>query len=711
MKNILSALVLVICFTGLNAQKTRLTLDDAVLRQWMAYPTETLKRPQFIPGTADICAASARYDTLFRIDQKGSRKLLITKAELEKATGAEMRFISEPYWVSATEFHMLEGNGIFSINLKEKSGKLLFRFPEEAMNLDYHSGSGVLAYTMENRLYVASVRDARQLVAGEDQLVSGQSIARQEFGISKGTFWSQKGDLLAYYQKDESQVAEYPLLDITTTPGQLVKIRYPMAGQSSEQAFVCVFNPTTGESFRLKVPGPRDQYLTNVVVSPDAKHVLVALVNREQNHMKLQKYDAATGDLVATLLEEQHPAWVEPEHPAWFIPGSGSDFLWMSEKDGYMHLYRYTLEGKLVAQVTKGPMVVDEILGLDKLKKNVLFMAYDPTGLNRYVYAAPLDGSAAPVQVTVDAGVHNALLSPDGAVLLDMYSSLNVPHVAGFVSATGKKLKTLVLAANPLDKIQASVTELVTIKAADGKTDLNARIIKPSNFDPSKKYPVLVYVYGGPHAQMVSNAWLAGASMWMHWLAEEHGFIVFTVDNRGSAHRGRDFEQVIHRQLGTNEVADQMEGVKYLKNLPYVDADRMAVHGWSFGGFMTISLMLREAGAFKVGVAGGPVTDWKYYEVMYGERYMDKPDENPEGYKTARLHNYVGNLKGDLLLIHGTIDDVVVEQHNLSLVQAFIEAGVLVDYFPYPMHPHNVRGKDRAHLMKKVLTFVVENLN
>ncbi len=712
MKRILLVIFPAILFAGqLLAQKKDLTLEDAVLRQWMAYPTESLKGVRFIPGTNDICAASNRYDTLRRINTKGKSIDLITLAEVNVALGTSINFLSNPYWITDSEFHLMHEDGIYSINLKNKSGKLLFRFPDNAMNLDYHPASQQLAYTMENKLYIASVSDARTLVAGEDQLVSGQSIARQEFGITSGTFWGQNGKVLAFYQKDESEVADYPILDITTTPGELVKIKYPMAGQTSEQAFVGVFDVASGKSLRLKVPGPRDQYLTNLAVSPDEKFVLVAVLNREQNHMTLQKYDASSGELVKILFEEQHDKWVEPEYPAWFIPGSGNEFLWQSERDGFMHLYRYNMEGELLNQVTSGSLVVSGILGSDKEGKNLIVEAYDESGLNTSAYSTPLLNTGQMIKLGAEDGVHSYVLSEDRSVLYDAWSSVKVPHRSRFLSTKGKVLSDLVQAKDPLENLQASQTEIIHVTAADEKTTLHARMIKPSDFDPSKKYPVLVYVYGGPHAQMVSNRWLAGASMWMHWLAEEHDFIVFTLDNRGSAHRGRAFEQVIHRQLGTEEIADQMEGVKYLKSLPYVDVDRMAVHGWSFGGFMTTSLMLREPGTFQAGVAGGPVTDWKYYEVMYGERYMDTPQENPEGYETASLLNKADNLQGDLLLIHGTIDDVVVMQHNYALVKAFIDAGKQVDFFPYPMHPHNVRGKDRLHLMTKVLTFVVEKLN
>ncbi len=410
-------------------------------------------------------------------------------------------------------------------------------------------------------------------------------------------------------------------------------------------------------------------------------------------------------------MEEENERYVEPEHPVWFLPNNDNEFLWWSERDGFMHLYRYNTDGKLLNQVTQGNWVVTGILGLDDSKKNLLVKGTDETGLNNTVYCTPLDGSKPSKRLVQQEGAHSFSLSPSGKLLLDRYSTLNDPHVAQIINLKGKVLQTLFRAEDPYKKEGYALgkAELVTITAADGKTPLNGRLIKPANFDPNKKYPVVVYVYGGPHAQLVTNSWLGGASLWMYQMANR-GYLVFTLDNRGSANRGFEFESVIHRQLGEAEMADQLKGVDYLQSLGYADTDRMAVHGWSFGGYMTTSLMLKHPDVFKVGVAGGPVTDWAYYEVMYGERYMDRPEENPEGYYNSQLKNFAGNLKGDLLLIHGTVDDVVVMQHNLSLVEAFIKKGILMDFFPYPMHPHNVRGMDRVHLMNKVLTYIEDKL-
>ena len=373
-----------------------------------------------------------------------------------------------------------------------------------------------------------------------------------------------------------------------------------------------------------------------------------------------------------------------------------------------MNLYLYKSDGTLIKQLTANKWVVQEIIGFDSAG-NLYYSGTGESPLEKHYYQINV-ASGKELRLTTEAGTHQARFSSDFNYFFDSYSSHEVPNIEQLKDNTGKNLRQILKADNPYTNVKIGTAEIGTIKASDSKTDLYYRLIKPSNFDASKKYPVLVYVYGGPHAQMITNSWLDGASLWMYWMAEQ-GYLVYTVDNRGSENRGFEFESIIHRQLGTIEMEDQLMGVEHLKSMPFVDEKRLAVHGWSFGGFMTTSLMLRNPGVFQVGIAGGPVTDWSYYEVMYGERYMDRPEENKEGYEKNRLMNYVKNLQGDLLLIHGTVDDVVVMQHNLALVKAFVEAEVQMDFFPYPMHPHNVRGKDRVHLMEKVLTYVLDNNN
>jgi dipeptidyl-peptidase-4 len=697
-------------FAGANGQKNVLTLEDAIVGRSSALAPERLSDLQWLPDSETVSFQSKEGDELF-IRRPGTRAptIAVKTETINNALKLELKSFPAVHWQSNQSFIFQSGGTYYNYDYNAEQGKPMLSLPDAASNVDYFYSSNRAAFTKDNNLFVMDASGKEQAVTNFDDanIVSGQAIARQEFGIVKGTFWSSKGNLLAFYQKDETDVADYPMLDINSTPGILSTIKYPMAGQKSEQAKVGVYNTKSGKTIYLQVKGPKDQYLTNLGWGPDEKYVYIAVVNRDQNHMWLQQYDAGTGVFVRTLFEETHPKYVEPENPVWFIPGKPDQFLWLSERDGYMHVYRYNTRGELLGQVTKGDWVVKEILGLGNNPNTLVVVGTDESGLNTNAYSVDLTKGKRSA-ISKSEGIHSYKLNAEGDALIDTWSNLTIPYIAQVIGTEGNIIETLQTAKSPLVDFKIGSTEIFEVKARDG-VQLNARIIKPSDFDPARKYKVLVYVYGGPHAQMVSNRWLAGAPLWMYYLAEK-GYIVFTVDNRGSANRGFEFENVIHRQLGKIEMQDQLDGVAYLKTLPYVDSDKMAVHGWSYGGFMTTSLMLRQPGTFKVGVAGGPVTDWKFYEAMYGERYMDRPEENPEGYQKASLLNYVENLKGDLLLIHGTVDPIVVLQHNYALLKAFVDAGVQIDYFAYPMHPHNVRGKDRIHLMDKVIRYIEDKL-
>ncbi|MFN3753754.1 DPP IV N-terminal domain-containing protein [Flavobacterium sp.] len=691
-----------------QAQLKKITLEEAVLQQGRAFKADGLTGFQWIPNTnkyvfytdawTKMKTASTTNDTATE---------LVTLADLNSALGTKLRNFFGLQWLDANTFMVTENGKYYNYNLTAKTGKLIQQAPETAENTTFDSNKVNLAFTEENNLYFLNSKGEKVTVTSETNkgIVSGQSIARNEFGISNGIFWSPKASFLAFYQKDGTEVADYPLLDINETPGKLVNIKYPMIGQKSEKPRVGIYNLANQKTVFITPRGNQDDYLTNLSWTPDEKYILIAELNRGQNDMNLNLYDANTGAYVRTLLNEKNPRWVEPEHDAFFPNAKSNNFVWFSEKDGFQNMYYYTIEGKLIKQLTNNPFVVRDIIGTNTAGTEIYFKATGPNPTNMLVYKVDLKGKQ--TLITKDQGIHNVIPSADGNWFFDEFSNHDTPSKS-LLYDKNLKAKTLLVSKNKYEGYEIGTAEIKTIKAADGTTDLYTRLIKPSNFDPNKKYPVLVYVYGGPHAQMITNSYLDGANLWMYWMAEQ-GYLVFTVDNRGSDNRGFAFESIIHGNLGANEMDDQLKGVDYLKSLPYVDGNRLAVHGWSYGGFMTTSLMLRKADIFKVGVAGGPVIDWKWYEVMYGERYMDTPSENPKGFEETTVYNYVKNLKGKLLLIHGTNDDVVVEQHNLSLVKKFVEAGKQVDYFPYPMHKHNVTGKDRVHLIQKVLNYVIDN--
>ena len=544
---------------------------------------------------------------------------------------------------------------------------------------------------------------------GSPTIVYGQTVHQNEFGINGGLFWSPDGGQLAFYRMDQSMIAPYPLVHIDARKATEEKLYYPMAGMPSHHVTLGVYDLASGKTVYIKTGEPKEKYLTNISWAPDGKTIYIAELNRDQNHMDLKAYDPKTGDYIKTLFSETNSKYIEPQWPMHFIPGRDREFVWQTRRDGYTHLYHYNVDGKLLGQITRGAWEVTDFLGFADGGKTLVYTSTQLSPIDRVVASVSLDGRKTKL-LTPQEGWHVARLSRDGKYLLDTYESLKNPTEQRLVSvSTGKQLAKLYQSKDPEAGFINPEITFGKIKAADGVTDLYYRLLKPTNFDPSKKYPTIVYVYNGPHAQLVQNRFHAGCLGWDLYMATQ-GYVVFTVDGRGSAHRGADFEQVIHRHLGKNEMADQMKGVDFLKSLPYVDANRIGVAGWSYGGFMTTNLMLTYPEVFKVGVAGGAVTDWARYEVMYGERYMDSPQDNPEGYKETNLSLRAKDLKGRLMLIHGTIDPTVVWQHTQLFVEACVKAGTYPDYMIYPEHRHNVMGVDRVHLNYTMARYFFDHL-
>jgi dipeptidyl-peptidase-4 len=612
------------------------------------------------------------------------------------------------HWIDEYHFRFSNEYTVYKADLTEKKIHRLNSYPEEARNRDLHEGTGDIAYTIENNLFISRNGNQIQLTFDEDKdIINGQTVHRNEFGISKGTYWSPSGKYLAYYRNDQTMVTDYPIVNIEERIAVTENIKYPMAGMTSEQVNLVIYNLSDGSHVTIGTGEPAEQYLTSVTWDPNEKFIYIALLNRDQNHLKLNKYDIEDGSLVKTLFEEKDQAYVEPEHPLYFLPSSPGQFIWTSERDGYQHLYQYSTDGNLIKQLTRGEWVVTDLLGADPAGTQVYFESTVSGPLNRELCSVNLKTGKVSI-LSSPQGTHNGILHPSGKYLIDIWSDTTVCREYLVIDNKGNTLQTLYQSEDPLRDFEIGKTKLFTLAAGD-QTKLYCRIILPPDLDNSKKYPAIVYVYGGPHAQLVRNSWLGGANYFLNYLAQE-GYVVFTLDNRGSANRGLAFEQAIFRNLGSMEVDDQMVGVNYLKSLPYVDDERIGINGWSYGGFMTISLMLKKPGIFKAGACGGPVTDWKFYEVMYGERYMDTPSSNPEGYKQSSLLDKAGNLDGNLLIIHGTADPVVVWQHSQALLKEFISEGKPVEYFVYPGHGHGVGGKDRLHLNQKLKKFFDDHL-
>ena len=578
--------------------------------------------------------------------------------------------------------------------------------------LEYCKASGAVAFSKDDNLWVAAADGTEHQLSsdGSREIVYGKSVHRDEFGIYKGTFWSPDGQQLAFYRMDQSMVADYPQVNTFEREATLAPDKYPMAGMTSHKVTVGIFSLPEARSkgqgagcIYLDLGDPTDRYFTNIAWAPDGKTLYLYELNRDQNHTTLDAYDTTTGRKIKTLREESSDKYVEPLHPITFLPWDDTKFIYWSWKDGYKHLYLMDINGKELGQLTSGKWVVKELVGFCSATKSAIIITKEAGDLGRNIYRLDLKTKKRTL-LDNGRGCHSVQLSADGRYLIDTWQEPTVPRACAVTDTKTGKQSLLRTAKDPWDGWYQPIFEQGTILAADGQTTLYWRMVKPMDFDASKKYPTVVYVYGGPHAHNVEASWHWGSRSWETYMAQK-GYILFILDNRGSEDRGRDFEQVTFRHLGQEEMKDQMQGVAYLKSLPYVDADRLGVHGWSFGGFMTTSLMTTYPDAFKVGVAGGPVIDWKWYEVMYGERYMDTPQTNPEGYEKTSLINKAGNLKGRLQIITGYNDPTVVPQHCLSFLDACVKTGTQPDFFAYPGEGHNMRGHASVHLHERITRY------
>ena len=570
------------------------------------------------------------------------------------------------------------------------------------------------------QLFVKDANGEHKLTTdGSKNIVYGQSVHRDEFGISGGIYWNPQHTLLAFYRMDQSMVSDYPLVDIPeldwkpaageSRVAKFAPEKYPMAGETSHKVTVGVYDVKTGKTVYLKAGDPTDRYFTNIAWDAEGKTIYMFELNRDQNDCRLVSYNAATGDKIAELYRETDAKYVEPQHPIMFLPWDSSKFILQSQKDGYNHIYLFSKDGKELKQITKGKWVVMDILGFNNKKQSIIIASNELSAIQRNLFSVDVNTGKRTLVDDNGEGWHNGSLSESGQYIYDNYQTPTVPRKIAIINTENNKHTAYFTADNPWKGYTVPTYECGTIKAADGVTDLYYRMVKPLNFDEKKKYPTIVYVYGGPHAHNVDARWNWGSRSWETWMAE-NGYLLFILDNRGSENRGKEFEQATFRHLGDVEMQDQMEGVKFLKSLPYVDANRMGVHGWSFGGFMTTNLMTTYPDVFKVGVAGGPVIDWKWYEVMYGERYMDTPQTNPEGYAGSSLLPKAKNLKGKLQIIIGLNDPVVVPQHAFSFLKACIGAGTQPDFFVYPGEPHNMRGHQSTHLHERISQYFFDYL-
>lgn len=642
----------------------------------------------------------------------GKRTRIATLAEVNKASADTVRsfLYAECPWPKEPIVLLRADKSRLLYNFKTKR-TVWSQTAEGESHAEFCPASKATAFVKDNQLWITLADGGRRQLTtdGSREIVYGQVVHRDEFGIKKGTFWSPDGQRLAFYRMDQSMVEDYPQVDNSTPMATPAPDKYPMAGRTSHKVTVGIHDIATAKTIYLAAGDPTDRYFTNIVWAPDGHHIYMVEVNRLQQDAAIVEYDAATGARTRELYTEHNDKYLSLTHPMEFLPWDSSKFIFQTARDGYNHLYLLDTAGSAPRQITKGDWQVEQFIGFNKTTRSAVYASTEVHPLQSNIYAVDLaTGKRTPLDD--GRGYHpgtawmGSPLSESGAMLFDRYTEPDVPRKIDLLSTAKAKALNLLDAPDPWAGYEQPQFLTGSIKADDGTTDLYWRMVRPAGFDPAKRYPTVVYVYGGPGIRNVEARWHWDSRSWETYMAQK-GYIVFILDNRGSSSRGMAFEQATWHQLGQVEMRDQMKGVEYLRSLPYIDMDRLGVHGWSYGGFMTISLMTNYPDVFKVGVAGGPVIDWKWYEVMYGERFMGTPQNNPDGYAKTSLLPKAKNLKGRLQIIIGMNDPVVVPQHALSFIDACIEAGTQPDFFVYPGEPHNMEGHKSVHLHERITRY------
>jgi len=640
----------------------------------------------------------------------------ILPAETEKttqATGLGRRAPSEYQWApDASAILFQSSTALAWLDLKTETSRTLVSVKETIADAKISPDGHYVSFVRGHNLWLVSVSDGKQrrlTQNGTEEIREGELdwVYPEELDIKTAYWWSPDSSAVAYLEMDERKVSQYPLVNFSSYDGEAEMERYPVAGGANPVVRVLVASVQGGEPRAMDAGAETEKYIPRVDWLNDSKHLAIQRLNRQQTVLELLIADADSGKSSIALTEKDQ-YWINVSDDLYFFK-DGKRFLWSSERSGYRHLYLYGLDGKQLAQLTKGDWEVSALEAVDESKGLIYFTATEKSPLERQLYRLALDGTGF-ARVTKEEGTHHVHVAPNAAAFVDTYSNSMAPPRQDLLRADGSRITAInENKVAELAEYHLSPVEFLTVKSHDGMT-LNAMMIKPAGFDSAKKYPVLVYTYGGPRAQVVLNAWGGSTFLW-HELLAQKGYIIFALDNRGSAGRGHLFEEPIHFRLGAQEMSDQRDGASYLKSLPYVDANRIGIWGWSYGGHMTLHAMFEDPEDFKVGFAGGPVSDWYYYDTIYTERYLGLPQKSEESYQDSSPVKNAEHLKGKLLIAHGTGDDNVHFANTLAVIDKLIEAGKYAEVMAFPGRGHGVSDPPaRRVLMQRVTQFFLDNL-
>jgi dipeptidyl-peptidase 4 len=617
-------------------------------------------------------------------------------------------------WAPSGEAILFQGaNSLAWYDLKSQSTRVLVSGTQELADPKISPDGKFVSFIRGHNLWAVSTADGKEHALtqdGTEDIHKGELdwVYPEELELTTAYWWSPDSASVAYLELDQRKVAQFSLLNFQSYTGEAELERYPVPSGANPIAHIHVVS-AAGDAPRLMDTGSEtDIYLARVNWIPDSKHLVIQRLNRQQNNLDLLLADVSNGK-TSTIHTEKDPYWINIHDDLLPLKDSRR-FLWSSERTGYRHLFLYDLNGKQLAQLTKGDWEVSGVDAVDEAKGFVYFTATERSPIERQLYRVSLDGSSF-TRITKEAGTHGIRFSPTAPLYVDTYSNAMTPPRRDTYAADGSKLATLEEDKVPeLAEYHLSPVEFFTIKSHDGAT-LHCSMIKPPHFDPSKKYPVITFTYGGPHAQVVLNAWSRTATFLWHQMMAQKGYIIFSLDNRGSAGRGHVFEAPLHLHLGAQELADQRDGAAWLREQPYVDANRLGIWGWSYGGHMTLHAMFEAGDIYKVGFAGGPVTDWHFYDTIYTERYMGLLPKNEQNYKDSSPIKNAGNLKGKLLIAHGGGDDNVHYSNTLLLIDELIRDGKYVEVMVFPGRGHGVSDTLAQRILwERVTKFFTDNL-